>query len=79
MTSNKRLSIIKPTIKTLFQIDFDWWKLHDNNWRVHLQSCLCEEHQEVYENIDKATIDWIDPVTAEVQTVDGLQHVLMVF
>lgn len=78
MTVTKRFSLIKPTIQTPFQIDFGWWKQNDNNWRVHLQSCLCEEHQEVYENINsKTTIDWIDPVTAEVLTVDGLQHVLM--
>ena len=78
MSEKKHFSIIKPTIQTAFHIDFKWWKNHDNNWRIHLQSCLCPTHQESFEDFDiDAEIDWIDPVTAEVSQVDGLQHVLI--
>ncbi|MBI9034934.1 MAG: hypothetical protein JEZ03_10730 [Bacteroidales bacterium] len=78
MSENKRFSLIKPTIQTAFHIDFDWWKQHDNNWRIHLQSCLCQHHQDTFDDVAiDTTIDWVDPVTAEVKPVDGLQHILI--
>lgn len=78
MNDIKRYSLVKPTIETPFHIDFDWWKQHDNNWKVYLKTCLCLEHQETYTTIDTDTqIDWIDPETGEVQLVDGLQHILI--
>ncbi len=77
MVSN-RTSLVKPTIDTPFKIDFDWWKNHDRDWRVYLRSFLCEEHQKVFENLSNdELIDWVDPDTAEVTQVDGLQHVLI--
>ena len=78
MTEAKRSSLVKPTLNTPFQIDFDWWKEHDNNWRVFLQSYLCPEHQAAFADADaKTSIDWVDPETAEIRNVDGLQHTLM--
>ncbi len=78
MTTPPRFSLVKPTTQTPFHIDFTWWKDHDSNWRVYLLSCLCEEHQAAYQNLEGETwIDWIDPETAEVQTLDGLQHILV--
>jgi len=74
----KRMSLVKPGPDTCFHIDFDWWKKNDRDWRVYLQSYLCPEHQEIFANMGAAEhIDWIDPDTAEVQQVDGLQHVLI--
>lgn len=78
MSEVKRFSLVKPTLQTPIHIDFDWWMRHDNNWRVYLHSCLCLEHQKLFENLNELTaIDWIDPQTAEVKQVDGLQHILM--
>ncbi len=78
MNDIKRYSIIKPTLDTPFHIDFDWWKNHDQNWKVYLHSFLCEEHQEIYSKQEKSPkIDWVDPITAEVFVVDGIQHTLM--
>ncbi len=78
MSETKRFSLVKPTVNTPFQIDFDWWKNHDQNWRVYLHSFLCEEHKPLFSEEDTTVlIDYIDPETAEVVTVDGLQHVLM--
>mgnify|MGYP007068814388 FL=1 len=78
MSDSGRFSLIKPTLDTPFRIDFAWWKSHDHNWRIFLYSFLCEEHQKVFADLtDEIWIDWIDPVTAEVQHVDGLQHILM--
>lgn len=74
----KRISLIKPTLDTPFYIDFDWWKEHDQNWRVYLYNYLCADHQAAFADSSNAVqIDWIDPDTAEVRTVDGLQQVLM--
>jgi hypothetical protein len=78
MTEARRFSLIKPTIDTPFHIDFDWWKEHDSNWRVYLHSLLCPTHQELFSNTNNnQMIDWVDPVTAEIQTIDGLQHILI--
>lgn len=75
---SKRSSLVKPTLETPFKIDFDWWKDHDRDWRVYLRSFLCDEHQAIFESLhNDETIDWVDPVTAEVMQVDGLQHILI--
>jgi hypothetical protein len=72
------MSLLKPTIKTPFHIDFDWWKQNENDWHVFLTSLLCPEHQEVFANFEEGEmIDWVDPETAEVKPVDGIQHALM--
>lgn len=78
MIESKRFSLVKPTKDTPFHIDFDWWKNHDSNWHIYLFDLLCQDHQASYANMDEqATIDWIDPETAEVTAVDGLQHILI--
>jgi hypothetical protein len=75
---SKPRSLIKPKMTSPFKIDFDWWKKNDRDWRVYLRSFLCEEHQKMFENIDSdEVIDWVDPKTAEVKQVDGLQHILI--
>ena len=78
MQEIRRFSLVKPTTKTPFHIDFDWWKNQDNNWHVYLFSCLCPMHQEAFSNQSASTvIDFVDPETAEVRPVDGIQHTLM--
>lgn len=78
MTEIKRFSLVKPTLHTCFHIDFDWWRGNDRDWRVHLRSNLCPEHQEAFMEIDsEEKVDSVDPETAEVKRVDGLQHVLI--
>jgi hypothetical protein len=72
------MSLLKPTIKTPFHIDFDWWKKNERDWHIFLRSLLCTEHQEAFAEIEEGEfIDWIDPKTAEVKSVDGVQHALM--
>lgn len=74
----QRTSLIKPKLTSLFQIDFDWWKKNDRNWRVFLRSFLCEEHQQLFADVENdEIIDWVDPKTAEIKQVDGLQHILI--
>lgn len=78
MTEIKRMSLVKPTLQTCYHIDFEWWRQNDRDWRVYLRNYLCPEHQEKFAEIDASEIfDWVDPETAEVQRVDGLQHILI--
>lgn len=78
MVEGKRPSLMKPTVHTPFHIDFDWWKQNERDWHVFLRSLLCPEHQEAFANLEEGQpIDWIDPDTAEVKPVDGVQLALM--
>ena len=74
----KRLSLVKPTVDTQYHIDFNWWGQNDRNWRVYLRNYLCDEHQKSFSEIEtNEVVDWVDPDTAEVHSVDGLQHILI--
>ena len=78
MAEFKRFSLVKPTLQTRFHIDFNWWSQNDRNWRVDLFGFLCPEHQLLYVDLGgEDIVDWVDSETAEVQQVDGLQHVLI--
>jgi hypothetical protein len=71
----KRTSRVRPGIQTRFHIDFNWWSRID---AVFLQDLLCPEHQLAFAELpDDLKVDFVDPMTAEVQQVDGLQHVLI--
>jgi hypothetical protein len=75
---SRRSSLVKPTLKTPFHIDFGWWKKNERDWHVYLRSFLCPEHQELFVDVREGEmIDWVDPETAEVKPVDGIQHVIM--
>jgi len=74
----KRMSLVKPTLQTHYHIDFNWWSKNDRDWRVYLRNSLCLEHQLAFEDIQNSEqVDWVDLETAEVQQVDGLQHILI--
>jgi len=74
----KRPSLVKPSINTPFHVDFVWWQKNERDWHVYLRTLLCPEHQEAFANMEEGqTIDWVDPVTAEVKPVEGVQNTLM--
>lgn len=78
MPELRRFSLAKPTIQTKYHLDFNWWSQNDRDWRVHLQGLLCQEHQSLFaEASADDSVDFIDPQTAEVTPVDGIQHVLI--
>jgi hypothetical protein len=78
MPEGKRTSLVKPTVTTPFHIDFDWWQKNERDWHVYLRSLLCAEHREAFANVEEGRmIDWVDPVTAEVKPVEGVQNTLM--
>jgi hypothetical protein len=75
---SRRTSLIKPSLQTPFHIDFEWWQKNERDWHVYLRSLLCPEHQEVFADVQEGEmIDWVDPKTAEVKLVNGIQHTLM--
>ena len=78
MAEGRRFSLVKPTIDTPFHIDFEWWKKNERDWNVYLRSLLCADHQATFANAEEGEmVDWVDPVTAEVKPVDGIQNALM--
>jgi hypothetical protein len=69
--------LIKPTLKTKFHIDFDWWERESREFRVYLTSHLCPEHQAAFADyVGGEVIDVVDSETAEVRKEDGIQHTL---
>ncbi|HSQ40583.1 MAG TPA: hypothetical protein VLM78_10540, partial [Anaerolineales bacterium] len=78
MTEVKRPSLLKPSVRTTFQIDFEWWKESERDWHVYLRSLLCSTHQASLADLEEGQmVDWVDENTAEVREVDGIQHALM--
>jgi len=70
--------LVRPTLATQFRIDFEWWERADRDWAVLLRSHLCPEHQASLGELGAdALVDHVDPETAEVSRVPGLQHTLM--
>lgn len=81
MVEGKKFSLVKPTLETPFHIDFDWWQQNDREWRVYLRSLLNEDALARFADIidGDQLVDWVDPDTAEVHQVDGLQHVVITY
>lgn len=79
MSGQPRPSLVRPTLQTPYHIDFNWWQQNERSWRIHLLGYLSPEHQQAFrgENAEQQTFDVIDPETAEVRQVDGLQYLLM--
>lgn len=78
MSDQQKFSLLKPTLQTPFQVDFDWWRANDNNWHIALYGMLCPEHQAAFAGLEEGqAVDWVDPETAEVRLMDGLQITLI--
>jgi hypothetical protein len=72
------MSLVKPSLQTRFHIDFDWWSKNENDWHVHLSGLLCAEHKAAFAAMQSgALIDFVDPETAEVRPMDGLQQIIL--
>jgi hypothetical protein len=69
--------LVKPTLKTKFHIDFEWWNRESSEFRVYLMSHLCPDHQAALaEYAGGDLIDNVDADTGEVQQIDGVQYTL---
>ncbi len=70
--------LIRPTLETMYHIDYDWWEKADRDLDVYLRSHLCAEHQEAFALVDaSAMVDSVHPETAEVARVVGIQYTLI--
>lgn len=70
--------LVRPTVDTKFQIDYEWWDRAGRDLDVYLRSHLCEEHQASFAEMDAAAmVDSVHPETAEVARVAGIQHILI--
>lgn len=68
---------VKPTVDTKFHIDYDWWARSEQDLHVYLLSHLLPEQRAYFaEHGSGDEVDWVDPQTAEVRRVDGLQMAL---
>ncbi len=64
---------IKPTLKTKFHIDFNWWAQPKKNLRRVLLSHGCDAVQPLAaENATPQMMDWVDPETGQVFEIDQL-------
>ena len=69
---------VRPTLETKFQIDYDWWDRADRDLEIYLRSHLCAEHREAFADAKAdALVDNVDPDTAEVTKVPGIQNILI--
>ncbi len=70
-------TLIKPTLDTQFHIDYEWWERSDKDLRqfkiAQLPAALRDR---VTSQPDENTVDFIDPVTAEVTQMDELSLAL---
>lgn len=70
--------LVRPTLDTKFHIDFGWWEKADRDWEVYLRSHLCPQHQAAYADMEtSALVDYVDPATAEVTRVPGIQNIVI--
>ncbi|UCF60590.1 MAG: hypothetical protein JSV37_12615 [Anaerolineaceae bacterium] len=70
--------LVRPTLETKFHIDYDWWDRADRDLEVYLRSHLCSDHQHTYADLEAdVMVDSVDPETAEVTKVAGVQHILI--
>lgn len=70
--------LVRPTLETKFQIDYDWWDRADRDLEIYLHSHLCPEHKEAFADAKAdALVDNVDPETAEVTKVPGIQNILI--
>lgn len=79
MSSEKRKSLVRPTVDTAFQIDFEWWASRDPAWKLSLTSLLSQEEKDKYSSVidGDSMVDFIDPRTGKVALVDGLQNIIV--
>lgn len=77
MTASPMNRLAKPGLHTPFHIDFDWWEREGRELRVDVVKHIQPEFQAELDNqAGLPSIDVIDPETAEVASVDPLQHAL---
>lgn len=73
MQPGKPSLLLKPTLKTKFHIDYDWWERENNDLRSYMLTHLPADLREKFnENEEDRVVDYIDPQTGEVFRLDEL-------
>lgn len=73
MQPGKSSTVVKPTLKTQFHIDYDWWEREDNDLHAYMLTHLPPEMREKFDGRDEfEVVDYIDPETGEIQRLDEL-------
>lgn len=69
----KPSALLKPTLDTKFQIDYEWWERENNDLRAYMLTHLPPEVREKFDEGDEdQVVDYIDPETGEVFQLDEL-------
>lgn len=65
--------LIKPSLETLFYIDYDWWETSRDDLNIYLMTHLSQEQRDNLEDVDNDEIfDYVHPETGEVFQLDAL-------
>ena len=65
--------LIKPTLRTRFYVDYDWWQRSQEDLSIYLLSHIQPGQRErLSKNARDSWIDFIDPDTGEVLRMDEL-------
>ncbi len=71
--AGKPSSLAKPTLDTLFYIDYSWWDRNADDLRTYLLSHLLPDQRDrLSQTTENRVVDVIDPATAEVTQLDEL-------
>lgn len=72
-TTGKPSALVKPTLDTLFHIDYSWWERGGGDLRIYTISHLTPEQRErLSQSGEQQVVDYIDPDTGEVFQLDEL-------
>lgn len=66
-TTGKPSALIKPTIDTLYHIDYSWWDRSGEDLRTYLVSHLPpDQREQLNQATENHVVDYVDPDTGEV-------------
>lgn len=65
--------LIKPTVKTKFYIDYDWWEHSRDDLQIYLLTHLTPEQKNTLEHRDlREMFDYVHPESGEVIQLDTI-------
>ena len=74
MQPGKSTAVVKPTLDTLFHIDYDWWVRENNDLHAYMLTHLPADMRDKFAGRDEfEVIDYVDPKTGEVHQYNELE------
>ena len=72
-TGGKPSALVKPTLETLYHIDYGWWERSGEDLRIYRLGHLSPEDRErLSQDTENRVVDFVDPNTGEVFQLDEL-------